>query len=319
MNSLKTSGSLMAALLYHLLCASPAFCADASACPAAPAEKPLAFNSVNEQLHKNYAHAKDEIRQKLGPIIFCTNMDISLHKGSNVTTVPFQKPRYTGLKQVSHITLGTFVLLTNHTDEKLSADQIERLTAYKAGIEKAVPELQKNQGLVAADDARQQELIAKTLAFLGKVLNDKQVSQADLQTYVRTCTVPDLENAYDAAGSQIRAMDEAVSKWHKEMTDDEWSKLHVIILTSHMPRPGLLSYQYFSKLLNQSQEGEQIIVAEGMTDEEQATDLLLTHIIDGKVAVAFFQDPWRMHRDLLSDGGELYLKEHKLQANLATK
>ena len=86
-----------------------------------------------------------------------------------------------------------------------------------------------------------------------------------------------------------------------------------------MPRPGLLSYQYFSKLLNQNQEGEQIIVAEGLTDEEQAIDLLLTHIIDGKVAVEFFQDPWRMHRDLLSDGGELYLKEHKLQASWPSK
>lgn len=136
---------------------------------------------------------------------------------------------------------------------------------------------------------------------------------------MRMCTVSDLENAYEAAGSQIRTMDETVLKWHKEMTDDEWKKLHVIILTAHMPRPGLLSYQYFSKLLSQGQEGEQIIIAEGMTDEEQATDLLLTHIIDGKVAVAFFQDPWRMHRDLLSDGGELYLKEHKLVANSPTK
>jgi hypothetical protein len=323
LNSLKSSCSLMAALLCHLLCqllcTSPTYSADAASWQSNQPAKPLAFNDVNEQLHKNYAHAKDEIRQKLGPIVFCTNMAISLHKGKDVTTVPFQTPRYTGLKQVSHITLGSFFLLTNHTDEKLSADQIERLKAYKAGIEKAAPELQTNQGLVTEDDAKQQELIKKTLAFLGKVIDDKQVSHSDLRTFVRSCTVSDLENAYEAAGSQIRTMDDTMAKWHKEMTDEEWNKLHVIILTGHMPRPGLLSYQYFSKLLCQNQEGEQIIVAEGLTDEEQAIDLLLTHIIDGKVAVEFFQDPWRMHRDLLSDGGELYLKEHKLQANWTGK
>jgi hypothetical protein len=305
----------MAALLTQILSASPAFSGNEPSCPVEHTEKPLAFNDVNEQLHKNYAHAKDEVRQKLGPIIFCTNNEISLHKGKLVETVPFQKPRYTGLKQISHITLGSYVLLTNHTDEKLNDDEIQRLVAYKTGIEKAAPELEKSQGLVPEDEAKQRDLIKKTLAFLGKVIDDKQVSHADLQSYVRMCTVSDLENAYEAAGSQIRTMDETVLKWHKEMTDDEWKKLHVIILTAHMPRPGLLSYQYFSKLLSQSQEGEQIIIAEGMTDEEQATDLLLTHIMDGKVAVAFFQDPWRMHRDLLSDGGELYLKEHKLMAN----
>ena len=92
-------------------------------------------------------------------------------------------------------------------------------------------------------------------------------------------------------------------------------------MTSHMPRQGLLSFQYFSKLLNQAQEGDQIIVAEsaGTTDEEQAIDLLLTHMLDGKVAVEFFKDPWRMHRDLLSDGAKEWLEKHKLQGNLVSR
>jgi len=306
-------------MLSHLFCVAPAYAEKETHWQSEKSDKPLAFNDVNEQLHKNYAHAKDEIRQNLGPIIFCTNNSISLHKGKEVTTVPFQKPRYTGLKQVAHITLGSFVLLTNHTDEKLTTEQIDRLKAYKTGIEKAAPELEKNQGLVSADDARQQDLIKKTLSFLNKVIADERVSHDDLRTYVRTCTVPDLENAYEAAGSQITTMDETITKWHKEMTDDQWKKLHVIILTAHMPRPMLLSYQYFSKMLGTTEEGEQIIIAEGLNDEEQAIDLLLTHIIDGKVAVEFFNDPWRMHRDLLADGGQQYLKTHQLHANLVSK
>ncbi len=319
LNSLKTSSSLIATLLSSLLCAIPAY--SETWTTSAQTEKPLAFNDVNEQLHKNYAHAKDEIRQKLGPIVLCTNASISLLKGKDKTTIPFIRPHYTGLKQVAHITLGSFILLTNHTDENLSAEKIERLKEYKTGIEKAATELEKNQGLKPGDDARQQELIKKTLAFLNKVISEKRVSHADLQTYVRTCTVPDLENAYEAAGSQITTMDDAMAKWHKEMTPEEWNKLHVIILTTHMPRQDLLSFQYFSKLLNQTQEGEQIIVAEsaGTTDEEQAIDLLLTHILDGKVAVEFFKDPWRMHRDLLSDGAKEWLEKHKLKGNLASK
>jgi hypothetical protein len=283
-------------------------------------DKPLAFDAVNQQLFKNYTHAKDEIRQKLGPIVMCSNVSVTLLKGKERSTVPFIRPHYTGLKEVAHITLGSFILLTNHTDEELTAEKIEKLKEYRDGIEKASAELQKNEGLEPVDQARQQELVKKTLAFLDKVIAAKRVSTGELDTYVRTTTIPDLENAYEAAGSQITTMDDAMSKWHREMTAEEWKKLHVIILTTHMPRKELLAFQYFQKLLNQPEEGEQIIVAEsaGTTTDEQAIDLLLTHILDGKVAVAFFQDPWRMHRDLLSDGAKEWLQKHKLKANELT-
>ncbi len=321
LNSFKSSNSLLATLVTSLLCTIPAH--SENVYPAKP-DKPLAFYEVNEQLHKNYAIAKDEIRQGLGPIIICTNESISLLKGKDRTTVPFIRPRYTGLKEVAHITLGTFVLLTNHTDENLNADMIERLQALKTGIEKAAVNLQNNEGLAPGEDASQEELIKKTTTFLSKVITDKRVSRAGLQEYVRACAVPDLENAYEAAGSQITTMDDALAQWHKEMTPEEWNKLHVIILTTHMPRQGLAAFQYFSKLLNQAQEGEQIIVSEHpsadkQANDEQAIDLLLTHILDGKVAVEFFKDPWRMHRDLLSDGATKYLQEHELHGNKTSK
>lgn len=315
MKPLRLSSPLTAAILFSLLLAIPAHSDDATSWQSN--DKPLAFNDVNEQLHKNYAHAKEEIRQALGPIILCTGDSISLLKGKDKTTISFIKPHYTGLKQIAHITLGSFIILTNHTDENLSTDTLGRLQAYKDGIEKASFGLEKDQGLESGDESRQKELVNKTLSFLNTVINDKRVSHADLQKYVRSCTVPDLRNAYEAAGSQITTMDNAVAQWHKEMTPEEWKKLHVIIWTSHMPRQGLLAYQYFSKLLNLSQEGEQLIVVESPTpsNDELAIDLLLIHILDGKVATNFFNDPWRMHRDLLSDGAKEYLQKHKLIGN----
>lgn len=318
MSTLRLSSALMAVMLSFLLSVIPAYAENAAW---SEEGKPLAFNDVNELLHKNYAHAKDEIRQSLGPIILCTNDSVSLLKGNSKTTVPFIRPHYTGLKQIAHITLGTFILLTNHTDENLSAEEIKRLQEYKGGIEKATLGLEKNQGLEPGDDSRQQEIIKKTVAFLSTVINEKRVSHSDLKEYVRACAVPDLDNAYEAAGSQITTMDDAIVKWHSEMTPEEWKKLHVIIWTAHMPRQELLAYQYFSKLLNQPQEGEQLIVAESPSpcNEEQAIDLLLTHILDGKVAVGFFNDPWRMHRDLLSDGARQWLERHDLKGNLASK
>lgn len=319
LKSFKSTCSLLLALSAIYLYAAPALCESMGAQPSdkpAVTEKPLAFSAVNEQLLKNYTLAKDEIRAGLGPIIVCSGNTIALHKGKNIASVVVIKPRYTGLKEVAHITLGTFVLLTNHTDDDLSTTQIDKLKTYKTGIEQAASGLEKNEGLAPADNPTQKELIDKTLTFLGNVIDAKRVSHADLQKYVRSCASPDMHNAYEAAGTQIAAMDEAVTKWHKAMTADEWKNLYVVIMTGHMPRQQLLSFQYFSKLLNQPQEGDRIIVAEGLSEEQQAIDLLLTHILDRKIAVEFFQDPWRMHRDLLSDGAKEYLEKNKIQGNL---
>ncbi|MBI2811019.1 MAG: hypothetical protein HYX67_09355 [Candidatus Melainabacteria bacterium] len=214
---------------------------------------------------------------------------------------------YTDAKAELHERLGPIVLCMGNS-----------LTLIKGKERETIPFIKqpKHEGLEPSDDARQDALIAKTLTFLDKTIKEKRVSADDLQSYTRATSVPDLENAYEAVSSQLTSMDKTMAKWRKEMTPAQWNNLYVFIATAHMPRQELLAYQYFAKLLNQSQEGDRIVVGEnpGTTTEEQGIDLLLTHILDRKIAIQFFNDPWRMHRDLLSDAGKKWLQEHKLEA-----
>jgi hypothetical protein len=48
-------------------------------------------------------------------------------------------------------------------------------------------------------------------------------------------------------------------------------------------------------------------VDEALFDEGKALDLLGTHLVDTGIGEAFFADPRRMHRDLLSDAAGAYL------------
>ncbi|MBS1953267.1 MAG: hypothetical protein JST89_03720 [Cyanobacteria bacterium SZAS-4] len=304
-------------LAMSIFCALGLLPAHADTSSESTSDKPLAFNEVNQQLLKNYTAAKQELHKKLGPLVLCMDSSLTLINGNKREKIPFIKQHYTGLKEISHITLGTFVLLVNHTDENISDDTIAKLKEYKSGIEKASPEVPTNEGLLRSDEARQTALIERTLGFLDKSIKERRVSAAELQSYVRSTSVPDLENAYIAVASQMSSMDKAMAKWRQELTPEEWDNMYVFIATAHMPRQQLIAYQYFAKLLHQSQEGDRVIVGEnpGTTTEEQAIDLVLTHILDRKIAVQFFNDPWRMHRDLLSDAGKKWLKEHKLEAS----
>ena len=68
-----------------------------------------------------------------------------------------------------------------------------------------------------------------------------------------------------------------------------------------------VAVQYFAKLLGERGEGKRIIFAESRFEESQELQLLGTHILDTEVGVAFFNDPWRMQRDLLSSAADSYL------------
>lgn len=301
---------VIAAMAVYLAVATPVLAADAAT---AQDSDPF-FHEIDAKFRRDYAQAKSEIRQALGPVILCDGHSMSLLKGKEKISLEFIKPRYTGLKEIAHINLDAFILLVNHTDEKLSEKILERLQEFKSDIEKSVLRLKENQGLEAGDISQQERVIQKSITFVEGVIANGRISADALQQFARSCSVLDLDNAYQAVGSQYKTMDTAIHKWRQEMTDQEWQNLHVIISTTHMPRNELASYQYFCKLLKQTREGKRIIVAEGFTQgsDEQLVDLLVTHILDGKIAVDFFNDPWRMHRDLLSDGARKYLSKHKL-------
>lgn len=83
--------------------------------------------------------------------------------------------------------------------------------------------------------------------------------------------------------------------------------MHVVIVGPHMPREGLVAMQYFLRLLHEPSEGRRVVYAESLWQEPQALDLLGTHLPDGDVGEAYFNDYMRMHRDLLGDAAIQYL------------
>lgn len=91
------------------------------------------------------------------------------------------------------------------------------------------------------------------------------------------------------------------------MSEEEWKGLSVVILGSPLPRSQNLAVQYFARLLGEPGEGRRITFAESIRDEAKALDLMATRLQDTGIGIDFFNDPLRMHRDLLSDAARDYL------------
>jgi hypothetical protein len=101
--------------------------------------------------------------------------------------------------------------------------------------------------------------------------------------------------------------------WRKEMTPEEWTRLRVIVMGSALPRRGNLAVQYFARLLGEKSESPRLVYAESVWEEDRALRLLATYMLDTGVGVAFFDDPLRMHRDLLADAATEYIKQLKFE------
>jgi hypothetical protein len=119
-----------------------------------------------------------------------------------------------------------------------------------------------------------------------------------------------MQNVDDAVADQLLAIDMQVRQWRKQLGPERWQELSVVVVGGHMPRERNTTMQYFAKALRVKREGARLYYCEGLSEESDGLNLVGTHILDRKIAVAFFKDEWRMHRDLLSDGAAKYLSKH---------
>jgi hypothetical protein len=166
----------------------------------------------------------------------------------------------------------------------------------------------KDRGLSEETLARQLEIIRAALRFLDSALEKKQVTADELCKFTRDLGSKLLVNAADAAHAELDALDKQVRAWRAALTAGEWAKLHIVIMGSALPRQGNLATQYFAHLLGEKGEGRRIVYVESIFEESRALNLLGTHLLDTRIGSAFFGDPERMHRDLLSDAAREYLK-----------
>lgn len=272
-----------------------------------------ALTKLNDKFRLLYGEAKANVLSaQTTPIIVCYGDHMELIFGDRRDQISFIPSSYTALKIIDHIPLAIFSLLQGNIDKPLSAKAKLDLSEIKELTAAARPELPK-QNYPAPTMTRQNIIIDKSIKFIDSSLESGQVSNKTLNDFVEALRPEILENAYEAVSAQIAKQDEKVAQWKKEL-GPAWNNVKVIIVSGHMPREQHSSFQYFSKVLGVKREGDKIVYSEGPAEEKDALNLLHTHMLDKKIAQSFFNDRWRMHRDLLSDGAARYLRSHKLAA-----
>jgi hypothetical protein len=278
--------------------------AQTTAPPAGPTQPP-ALTALNNAFRTAYADAKTRVLAASGPTLIVNGDNFALLRHGQRIEANVGTPIYDPVKTIAHIPLAIYVTLTPG-DGAIDDNRLKTLVGLRELIPPAEASLDTLK-LPAGTLARQQRIVAGSLAFLDDVAGRRKFERSRLLEFTHGMAPLVMENVADATRAQLEATHAAVSKWRRDLSQQEWNELHVLIIGPHMPREDLVVTQYFLRLLNEPGEGRRVVYAESLWDEPRALDLLSTHLLDGGVGDAFFGDYMRMHRDLLGDAAKEYL------------
>ena len=286
-------------------CASDQTAADAARPAVRATAIPKALTDLNDAFRRSYADAKRRMAAGADPVIIVGTDTAMLIHGGRRTEASVNSPVYHSLKTIAHIPLAIYVTLTPG-DGPLDAERLTTLEGLRALIPPARASV-ATAGLAAPLAARQETIVAQSMAFIDDVLARHEVSGERLAAFVHRVVPAVVDNVGDATRAQLDALHAQVSAWRREVGPAAWDRMHVVVVGAHMPRDGAIVVQYFSRLLHEPAEGRRIVYAESLWDEPRQLDLLATHLLDGRVGEALFGEDMRMHRDLLGDAGRAYL------------
>ncbi len=271
-----------------------------------PASDPLV--TLNNAFRSVYHHTMQKTLEHGGPVILAVGDNLVLRRGSSRQEVHYTPLLYHLVKDLAHTPLALDALLIPHEDAEVLAEAVlAELRELRRLIDAAEPAL-AGHGLDAEQVDRGRRIYAGCREFIDSVLQARRCPRGVRVAFARRMHPAVMRNVGDAARAEIDALHARVTAWRKELTPEEWKSLRVVILGSAPPRNQSLTVQYFARLLGEPGEGPRIIYAESVRDEEQARDILARHEVDTVIGADFFNDPTRMHRDVLCDAARDYLR-----------
>jgi hypothetical protein len=268
----------------------------------APVQDPLA--QFNAAFREAYIQAKADTLARGGPVLVVSGDWLMLYRNhAEAAREPVRPARYHRLKAVAHVPLALQVLLGN--PDFAPEGTLRTLRTLAAAARAGLDSWCSGPAL-----ARQERILDASLRLLDARLEPAGLADGRLSRFTAELGPLLLANAAEAAELELDALHGKVLGFRKGMDPADWRALRVVIIGSHMAREGEVTLQYFSRLLAEPREGGRIVYAEGLWQPRDALDLLATHQLDSAAGAAFFGDPMRLHRDILADGAEAWLRAH---------
>jgi hypothetical protein len=274
---------------------------------------------VNQKFHEDYDKLIAQIISTFGKpggptvLLFTMKNLIVYHDGSREEQ-QFIPPLYHQLKAIEHHPLALYGTLQAFEGQKLTDSLRDFLRERSKLLQETLNSLNEQNWYPNVVD-NQKLLLADSIEYINQVLAAGCINSAKLNNYVQKVNPKIVRGVNEAAAAELELINEKIKTL---LAKDKWKSPYVVISSVHQARRGEVVTQYFERFFNEFQgEGagreDRIVYAESIFDDEpKALRLLATHILDRKIASAFFKDPRRLQSDALMDAANFWLWEHSM-------
>jgi hypothetical protein len=219
--------------------------------------------TLNNAFRAEYSRAKAQALSNIGPLILIEGSHAVLVHNGTRTEAEILPPIYQALKAVAHIPFAVFLLFDQSDFQPLRDARVSELRDYQKLIVNARETL-STRGFSDAQLQRQQEIVGESLAFLDGAIEKRQVARKELDDFARKMSPLLLANVDEATRAELDALHSHVMEWRHKLSQDEWQKLHVLVMSAHMPRDREVTVQYFERALNEPFEGSTYCLCRGI-------------------------------------------------------
>jgi hypothetical protein len=274
------------------------------------------LSALNKQFHEDYNQFVNykilHFGDSSSPVmVFAGDTLIFKYKGKREAAriIPLE---YHQLKAIDHLSLGIFTLVSTLPEGEIEDSNLVKLKMHLTLCDNALQELPT---YLFSDSirTRQKKIIIQSKDYLAMLLKGKKYKKSDRNNFAKSSKQFLLDNTDEAARLEIMNLHAQVTLWRKQMNPVAFNHLYVVIGSSHQARYREISVQYFDKILSEKSDGSaltenRLVFAESVFNEAGCLSMLARHLIDQEIGLEFFNDRYRMQRDLLSDAATKYLK-----------
>jgi len=211
---------------------------------------------------------------------------------------------YHRYKALCHVPVALYMWLSELTAKQLTSQDAAMLGQLRS-------EMQEHR-LRGLDEASR-DIADAVCVLVDRVVEVLAVEFDRLTRFEGAVAQPTQHLIVAATEHELDNLDRCVRTWTADFDDETWGRLRVVICANHQARYRQSSKLYFQRLLGERDglgaKGEHhVLYAENAATEDEAIDLLATHLLDRELGIFFMKSPLALQQDVLGEAARAVLE-----------
>lgn len=279
-----------------------------------PTEAATRLYTLDSTMQRNYADTQRLIGEKQSPVILAMfngvgGQYILRRNGQKIAAEPVPA-LYQQIKSVSHTIVGVYEIIAPYFANSETGNWRPKLTEYNQMLKEALATL-GNVGMPPEVEANCRTILQGDIDYTDKILKEGSFSAESFSAYAKSILPAISENVALAGKLQVDHFEALVTKWRKEMGEEEWSRLYAIVATAWAMRRENVHFQILADMMGHDTVNDRLIIAESIPDvtEDQLIMLLGRIINDRGVGILVFGKEFRMDVELMGEGARAAIEQ----------